>query len=143
MCLPGSAVPSLSVGFIAGAFLPARLADRLGVGVSMAIALAVIALCNLLLPLAAGSPLVIMGFIATGQFFFGRGLTVFNVNQVSLRQALVPPVLRGRIGAMVRILPDALVPLGAVVGGLLDTAIGLRETLILAALGELSAAIWL
>ena len=132
-----------SVGFIAGAFLPARLADRLGVGASMAIAVAVVALSDLLLPLAAGSPLVIMGFIATGQFFFGLGLTVFNVNQVSLRQALVPPALRGRVSAVVRILPDALVPIGAVAGGLLGTAVGLRETLFLAALGELSAAVWL
>lgn len=132
-----------SVGFIAGAFLPTRLARRLGVGPSMALAVAVVALSDLLLPLAGGTPLVIMGFIITGQFFFGLGLTVFNVNQSSLRQALVPPELRGRVGAVVRILPDALTPLGAITGGLLGTTFGLRETLILAALGELLAAVWL
>ena len=109
----------------------------------MALAVAVVALSDLLLPLAGGTPLVIMGFIITGQFFFGLGLTVFNVNQSSLRQALVPPELRGRVGAVVRILPDALTPLGAITGGLLGTTFGLRETLILAALGELLAAVWL
>lgn len=132
-----------SVGFIAGALLPARMSERFGVGVSMAVGVAVLALSDLLVPLAGGTPLVILGFIATGQFFFGLGLTVFNVNQASLRQALVPSELRGRVGAVVRILPDALTPLGAITGGFLGTAFGLRETLILAALGELLAAVWL
>ena len=132
-----------SLGFIAGAPLPKRLATRFGVGASMTFAVAVLALSDLLVPLATGSPLVVMGFLVTAQFFFGLGLTIFNVNQASLRQALVPPEMRGRVGSVVRILPDALIPLGAIAGGLLGTAFGLRETLTVAAAGELLAAVWL
>lgn len=86
---------------------------------------------------------MIVGLLAIGQFFFGLGITVFYVNQASLRQALVPSEYLGRVGATIRVLADGLTPLGAVLGGIMGTAFGLRETLILAALGELMAAIWL
>ena len=76
-------------------------------------------------------------------FVFAIGVTVFTVNRASLRQAIVPGHLMGRATATGRVLAAALVPLGALLGGLLGELIGLRATLVLAALGELSAAVWL
>lgn len=131
------------VGFLAGALLPARLAGRIGVGASMVLGIATLALSDLLVPLAAGGPAVIAGMLVGAQFFFGIGLTVFNVNGASLRQALVPHAYLGRVGATVRVLAEVMTPLGAIAGGILGSAFGLRETLILAAFGELLAAVWL
>ncbi|MDQ3656126.1 MAG: MFS transporter, partial [Chloroflexota bacterium] len=131
------------IGFLVGAAIPGRLASRIGVGPSMALGIATLALSDLVVPLAAGAPVVIVGLLVGGQFFFGIGLTVFNVNQTSLRQALVPPEFLGRVGATVRVLADGMTPIGAILGGLLGSTFGLRETLLLAAFGELAAALWL
>lgn len=132
-----------SIGFVIGALLPVRLANRIGIGATMAVGIAVVALSDLIVPLAGGPPLLIMGLLVTAQFFFGLGITVFNVNQSSLRQALVPTEFLGRVGATVRVLADGLTPLGAVLGGFMGATFGLRETLIIAALGELLASMWL
>lgn len=132
-----------SVGFLVGALLPVRLARRLGVGPSMVMGIVVLALSDLVVPFAAGTSIMVVGLLVIAQFLFGLGITVFNVNQASLRQALVPGEYLGRVGATIRVLVDGLTPLGAVLGGLMGTAFGLRETLILAALGELLAAVWL
>ena len=130
-------------GFVVGALLPERVAHRIGVGPALAGAVAIVGLSDLLVPLAEGSRWVVVPLLTVAQFFFGIGLTVFNVNQVSLRQAIVPDRLRGRAGGTTRFLTSALVPLGALLGGLLGEVIGLRETLTLAAIGELLAALWL
>lgn len=131
------------IGFLAGAVMPARLARRIGVGASMVLGIATVALSDLLVPLAAGAPVVVMGVLVGAQFFFGIGLTIFNVNGASLRQAIVPREFLGRVGATVRVLAEGMTPMGAIAGGALGSAIGLRETLILAACGELLAAAWL
>lgn len=131
------------VGFLAGAFLPARLAGRIGVGGSMVLGIATVAASDLIVPLAAGAPVVIAGLLVGAQFLFGIGLTVFNVNGASLRQALVPVEFLGRVGATVRVLAETMTPLGAIAGGIMGSALGLRETLIIAAFGELLAALWL
>lgn len=132
-----------SVGFLVGALLPVRVSRRAGFGPATAGGLALVGFSDLLVPLAGGSLLVVVPLLVAAQFFFGLGLTVFNVNQVSLRQAVVPDHLRGRTGATVRVLATGLVPLGALAGGVLGELLGLRTTLILAALGDLLAAAWI
>ena len=132
-----------SVGFLIGALLPERLSSRIGLGPAMAGGVTLVALSDLVVPLATGSHAIVVPLLVLAQFFFGLGLTVFNVNQVSLRQAIVPDALRGRAGAVVRVILAGMVPLGAVLGGALGETIGVRETLLLAAAGELGAAMWL
>jgi MFS family permease len=143
VALLGIAFSIGGIGFLVGAILPGRLSSRIGIGPSMVLGIATVALSDLLVPLASGLPAVIAGVLVGAQFFFGIGLTVFNVNQASLRQVLVPPEMLGRVGATVTVLAEAMTPIGAILGGLLGATLGLRETLILAALGELMAAAWL
>ena len=132
-----------SAGFVVGSLLPQRLARRFGIGRVTILALALVGASDLLVPLAGGSPAVAVPLLTAAQFFFGIGLTVFNVNQASLRQAVVPGHLQGRASATIRVLGAGLVPLGALLGGVLGQTLGLRETLLLAAAGELLAALWL
>jgi hypothetical protein len=70
---------------------------------------------------------------------------VWTVNNLSLRQAITPPALLGRTNASMRLLGWGAIPIGSVIGGLLGGAIGLRQTIRLAALGSLLASIpvWL
>jgi len=69
--------------------------------------------------------------------------TVYSVNETSLRQAITPDRLLGRMNATVGFIADGAGPMGALVGGFLGGVIGLRPTLALAALGGACAAAWL
>jgi hypothetical protein len=62
---------------------------------------------------------------------------------VSLRQALAPEALRARINATMRFAVWGTIPLGALLGGALGSALGLRPTLWISAIGGLTAALWL
>ena len=61
---------------------------------------------------------------------FISGITnpVYNVNQVSLRQAITPDRLQGRMNASMRFIVWGTIPLGALLGGGLGEALGLRPT---------------
>ena len=132
-----------SLGFLAGAFLPERLTRRFGLGPVLVFSLAALGLGDLLIPLAAGPPTLVIGLLIAAQFFFGLGLTVFSVNQVSLSQAVTPPRLQGRMNATMLVLVSGATPLAALFGGVLGEVLGLRATLLLAALGEMAAVLWI
>ncbi|MGH2558224.1 MAG: MFS transporter [Thermomicrobiales bacterium] len=131
------------VGFVAGALLPGRIVGVVGVGPAMAIGIAVIGLSDLALPLAGHNLVVVVIVTAVGQFFFGMGVTLSNVAQTTLRQAIVPNALLGRVGGTLRVLGAATIPLGALLGGVLGQLIGLRPTLVIAALLETAVALWI
>jgi predicted MFS family arabinose efflux permease len=70
------------------------------------------------------------------------GFTVYEINQVSLRQALAPERLLGRVNASMRFVAQGALLLGSLTGGLLGELIGLRTTLVMGACGALIAALW-
>ncbi|MGH2535456.1 MAG: MFS transporter [Thermomicrobiales bacterium] len=131
-----------SVGFVAGALLPGRIVGIVGVGPAMAIGIAILGLSDLALPLAGHDLVVVAIAVAIGQFFFGMGVTLANVAETTLRQAIVPNALLGRVGGTLQVLSAATIPLGALLGGVLGQVIGLRPTLFLAALLETAVALW-
>jgi predicted MFS family arabinose efflux permease len=68
---------------------------------------------------------------------------VYEVNQVSLRQAITADRLLGRVNAGTKLSGQGSMLIGALVGGLLGETVGLRGTLVIAASGVLLAAAWL
>lgn len=132
-----------NVGFLAGAFLVTRAARRLGVGRAAALALLLGAAGYCLIALAGSSRWGAAALVVLGLGLFGAALPVYNVNQVSLRQAMTPPHLLGRVGATMRFLVYGAIPVGALLGGALGNLVGLRPTLVVGALGMLTACLWL
>ncbi|HEX5166408.1 MAG TPA: MFS transporter [Thermomicrobiales bacterium] len=132
-----------SVGFLVGALLPERLTRRFGLGPTLAASLALVGLGDLLISLATGPRLVVIGVLIVAEFIFGIGLTVFSINQVSLRQAVTPERLQGRMNATMLVLVSGATPLAALLGGIAGELLGLRATLLLAAIGELAAVGWI
>jgi hypothetical protein len=61
-----------------------------------------------------------------GQMLFGFGIALFNLQSLSLRQAITPPGLLGRVNAVVRLVGWCTVPVGGWLGGV----VGLREVLV-------------
>ncbi|MDT4901342.1 MAG: hypothetical protein QOJ78_2272 [Pseudonocardiales bacterium] len=65
------------------------------------------------------------------------GVMVWNVLTMSLRQALIPPELFGRVQGAYRTLVWGAIPLGAIVGGALASLVGIRTVFAVAGLVSL------
>jgi predicted MFS family arabinose efflux permease len=129
-------------GGVVGALLVEPLTRRFGLGPTMTGALLVGALGELCVPLASGPVLMAMVVLALGEVLVRSSDWVFAVNFSSLRQAQTPDRLRGRVSATVRVLTSGVVPVGALAGGLLGEAIGLRATVLVGAAGVMLAFLW-
>jgi MFS family permease len=132
-----------SVSGIVGAALTGWFARRLGLGLSIAAALAALGLGGLCLPLAGVFRPVELPLVVLGQILSGVGLTVSGSNQTSLRQAVTPERLRGRVNASYAFLTSGVRPFGALLGGVLGQRLGVPATLTVGALGILVAAAWI
>ncbi|MEV4106362.1 MFS transporter [Nonomuraea sp. NPDC049695] len=129
------------LGGIAGALANARIARRLGQGPTMWLGIAVPAPLAFVLPwLEADWRL---GLFVLYEFGTGAGVVLYNVTQLSFRQAITPEPLLGRMNATMRFLVWGTLPLGGLIGGVLGGAIGLRDTLMVAAIGSCLAFLWL
>ena len=131
--LVGVGVGLGSIGWLLGALTVGRLQARFGVGTTTILAAALFGPPWLLIPFAPHSfPLP---FLAGAIVIGGFGGVVYNITQVSLRQAITPERLQGRMNAVMRFLVWGSLPLGSLVGGALASTIGLRNTLIVSAVG--------
>lgn len=131
---PGALGMIFAVGGIS-AFLGAIAAARLkaGAGVVMIAALALAALGESFVPLATTVSLASVALLVLQQIVGDFALTVYDINQISLRQAIVPTQLLGRVNATVRVAEFGALLAGTALAGYLGEALGLRSTLWLAA----------
>jgi MFS family permease len=125
------------VGAISGAMLARRAADRVGVGPAIIGGWVLAAAGALLVPLAAGPTVVVVVILALSKAFEGITDTVANIHQWSLRQAVTPDHLAGRVTAGHRFAVYGAGAAGALAGGALGTALGLRPALFVCAVGAL------
>jgi MFS family permease len=76
-------------------------------------------------------------------FVIGEGsVMICGLVNLTYRQSEAPEHLLGRVNATMRFLLWGARPFGALLGGVLGTAIGLRESLLVAAAGMVSATFW-
>ncbi len=132
-----------SVGYFLGAFLPGWAARRFGLGRAITGSMVVIWLSELLFPLAAGPKHIAIPILFAALFFNGLAGPAYDVNQFSLRQAITPDALLGRVNASMRVVIRGAVPIGALLGGLIGEGFGLRAVMVFGALGGLSSLLWL
>ena len=114
------------IGFV-GALLSARICKRLGLRATLMLALSVAAVgWGGILFARLGAPYaVLFSFSALAAV----AVPVYNVNQVSYRQALVDVRMQGRMNATMRTLVWGTIPLGALVGGSLAGIVGVATTI--------------
>jgi len=121
------------IGPLAGALTANRVSARLGVGRTILGAAISFGAALVLVPLAPRSfpiPFLVLAFLVAG-----FASVIYNITQVSLRQAITPARMQGRMNAVIRFLVWGTMPVGALAGGALGTAIGLREAMWIAAVG--------
>jgi predicted MFS family arabinose efflux permease len=130
------------LGGLLRAVLAGQAARRFGLGPALAGAACLGVTSNLLIPLAGQSPPMAVPMLMAAQFIGPGAGTAYNIIGVTLRQAITPNRLQGRMNATIRFLVWGTMPIDALVGGALGEAIGLRPTLFVAALGMLLAPLW-
>lgn len=129
-----------AIGGVLGAVVATPVARRVGSARIIWLSLAVTAPLTFLGPLAFPGPGVLL--VAAASAALGLGAVVYNVAQVSYRQAVCPPALLGRMNAAVRFIVWGTMPLGALAGGGLATVLGTRATLVVGAAGMCLAVGW-
>jgi MFS family permease len=122
-------------GGLIGALLSQRITRRFGVGPTTVAMTMLFGGAGFLVPLAPQS--FPHPFLVASGLIFGFSVVVYNITQVSLRQAITPERIQGRMNAVMRFLVWGTIPLGSLTGGALASTIGLRETLFVGAVGGL------
>ena len=114
------------------------MSPSVGVGTALCLAIAA-AGASMLVPGLWAQPVAVAASLAVGGF---AGL-VWNVLTVSLRQSLVPDELLGRVNSAYRLIGWGTMPIGALAGGLIADAFGLRAPFLLAGTAALLLAGWI
>lgn len=137
----GALFSAAAVGGLLGALLARRLAHRIGEGPIIWISMA------LSWPLAFIQPFLhrdwTLGAFVITQIVWTAGAVIYNVTQVSFRQAVCPERLLGRMNATMRFIVWGTMPIGGLIGGALGSLAGVRTTLLITAAGGSLAFLWL
>lgn len=125
-----------------GTLLVRRVTRRFGVGPTMVTAVLVGCIPPVLIALAPsrlGEGFAVL--VAAQALDLIHPL--YDVNALTLRQVSTPDHLLGRVNATLHVIARGVIPFGALAGGALGDAIGLRPTLLVAAGGIMLGAVWL
>jgi MFS family permease len=114
-----------AVGGLVGSAIAGFLDRRFGTGGTLTLTAAVEALALLGIGLSPNAWLA-----GCGELFLGAAMGATMVLGPSVRQAIVPDELMGRVGATARLIALSAGPLGAVFGGWLARVAGLRAPFI-------------
>lgn len=121
-----------ATGWLIGSASANSLRRKLGVNGATILGMAVGAPSALLIPFAPVGHAAIPVLALSGMLG-GFGAVVYNIQQVSLRQAITPERLQGRMNASMRFFVWGTIPLGSLVGGGLATAFGVRTAILIGA----------
>ena len=122
-----------NLGLLVGAFTAGWIGRRYGVGRTLLWSAVAVGPSLLLIPAAPEAfPVPILVFAL---MLFGFSGVVYNITQISLRQAITPERLQGRMNSVMRFIVWGVLPLGAALGGVLATTVGLRTALWIAGIG--------
>lgn len=135
--LIGVTLAFLGVGAVVGSLISLKVLRRIGPGPAAFWAITLGNVVYLLIPAASGPTGVKVAMLAAAEAVGGVFAPVAMVGMGSLRMHLTPGDMQGRVVATFRGLSLGLAPVGALISGALGTAIGLRTTMWLLALGLL------
>jgi MFS family permease len=128
-----------NVGAIVGAFTADRWTRWLGLGPAIVWSMFIFTPGMLLIALAPRA--FPEPFLIVGGFLSGFATVVYNINQVSFRQAITPLPMQGRMNATMRFIVWGTIPIGSIVGGLIATAAGVVTAIWIGAVGSILAVV--
>ena len=121
------------MGAIVGALVADRFRRRVGLGPAMILSTALggpgiflIAIA----PVEAPIPFLVASGVLTG-----LAIVIYNISQLSFRQAITPGPMQGRMNATMRFIVWGTIPIGAIVGGAIATAFSIPAALWIGGIG--------
>lgn len=130
------------VGSFAGSVVAQPLARRFGPGPTMIGAQVAFGLTGMMVPVAVLVPSWALAMVVASEFAQWMAILIYWVVAISVRQAIVPDRVLGRVSATMWFLAGGARPIGAVIGGALGGVIGVPLTLVVASFGMLLGFLW-
>jgi Na+/melibiose symporter-like transporter len=136
------------IGSLAGAIVSRRLVRAIGLGRTLVTTSVLSLACALLIPLAGGpltggSFAVTLGFLAAHQLLSDGFAVAFIVQAVTLRQTVLPRHVLGRANAAIHLATSGLLPVGAIMAGVIAELAGTTTAVWIGVLIGLVAPIFL
>ena len=125
------------LGSLAAAGVTAVLNRRYGMGPVMLAGIAATGVAWLVMGAAHGSFWTASIAFGAGLFLLDLGAMIFFINYLTLRQAVTPDRLLGRVTATMICLTVSTAPIGGLAGGWVAEHYGLRTAMLLAGVGAL------
>ncbi len=141
----GLALGSGAVGGVIGATIASRVGRRIGLGPAYALGCVLFPAPLLLIPVAdPAMPMpLILALLFGSEFGAGFGVMILDINVGAVLTARYPDQLRSRATGAFRFVNYGVRPVGAFVGGLLGTALGVREALFVTGIAAALGVLWL
>jgi MFS family permease len=135
----GTVMGLASIGFLVGAALSSWLPRHLGLGRTIVFSAALSSPAFLVMVVTPPALEFAAVTLFVGWFVAGFAQVVYNVAQVSLRQAITPLEMQSRMNATMRFIVWGTIPIGSLMGGLVASVLPVRTTLALAAMASFTA----
>lgn len=126
-----------AVGGLLGAVLAEPLARRIGIGPALIAGMVVFPAPLILVPLAGGPWLLLVA-----EFGSALGVMLLDITAGSVQTAATPSDRLSVVSGFKRTVNYGIRPIGAVLGGTLGAAIGVRPALWIATVGALLGVVW-
>jgi MFS family permease len=141
----GLALGTGAVGAVIGAIFATRIGRRIGLGPAYALGLVVFPVSLLLIPLAGPdmSMTVILALLFGSEFGAGLGVMILDINVGAIIYARTPDRIRARAGGAFRFVNYGVRPIGALLGGLLGSALGVREAILVTTIAAIGGVLFL
>lgn len=138
----GAVLAAGGVGALLGALAAPCVARRIGAGRAIVAASAFFSVGLFAYPLVQGPASTALPVLMGVELVLGVAIMVFDVTVGGLVLRVTPRHLLGRVTSTLGLLTQGVKPLGALLGGALGTALGLREALWVAAIGATTTVLW-
>lgn len=131
------------VGALAGALLAPRVVARLGRGRTFLLASGVFSVAMVAFPAAGGPRGVALTILMVNEVVVMLAIMLFDVTTSAFILTEVPRGMLGRVNSSLSTVTQGVKPLGAITGGALASAIGMRPALWVAAVGTMTTVLWI
>lgn len=134
-----------AIGGLIGATMASGVGRRIGLGPAYALGCFLFPAALILVPLAGADmpmPLILLLLIAA-EFGAGLGVMILDINVGAFITARTPDRIRSRSVGAFRFINYGVRPIGALLGGVLGVALGVREALFVATIASLAGCLWL
>jgi MFS family permease len=132
-----------ALGGLGGALIAPRLSIRYGTGRMICVGAVLFPAPIGVAAFAGGSPWRVLIVVSAVQAASAAGVMFLDINLNALQTTVTADHMRSRMVGVFGTINYGIRPLGAVVGGFLGSAVGLRPTLLIAAVGGAMCCLWL